>query len=191
MRERTGASDRRLAPDAKGGIMLQWLLPPARLAARAFIAHASPRQLAGGVAIGMLLGLVPQGNLTALVLAVVLFSFRFHLGAGLASALVFSWLGTFFDPVAHRIGWQILSYGSLQLLYAKVYELPLVPWSGLNNTVVLGQLVLGLYAVYPVYWLTTRCDARWRAPAAEWVRKHRLLHWLLDAQIASRVEVCE
>ena len=171
--------------------MLAWLLYPARLVAAALVAHESPRRLAWGAALGMLLGLVPKENLTALVLGVLLFSIRVNLAAGLATAFAFSWIGMLLDPAAHRLGWQILSHGALQPAFAWCYELPLVPWSGLDNTVVVGQLVLGLYALYPVYWLALQADARFRSPLAATVRKYRAARLLAGADYASRLELGE
>ena len=171
--------------------MPTWLLQPVRLVAGAVAAHDSPRQLAWGVALGVVLGLVPKGNLTALVLAVLLFSLRVNLGAGLVAACSFSWLGMLLDPLAHRLGWQILWYQPLQPAYAWCYELPLVAWSDLNNTVVVGQLVLGLYALYPAYWLSLQAATRWREPVAEWLGKYPMARALLGAGAASRLELGE
>lgn len=170
--------------------MLAGFLQPVRLVVSVLIAHDSPRQLAAGISLGMLLGMVPKGNLTAVVLAGALFSLRVNRGAGLASAIAFSWLGMFLDPLAHRVGWQILSLQPLQHLFAACFELPLVPWSGLNNTVVVGQLVLGLYAVYPVYRLSLQLSQRWRDEVAEWLATHRPAA-LAGADDASRLELGE
>lgn len=171
--------------------MLSWSFYPARLVVRALVAHDSPRQIAWGAALGMLLGLVPKGNLTALVLAVMLFSLRVNLAAGLLTAAVCGWIGMALDPVAHRIGWQILTHRPLQPTFARCYELPLAPWSGLNNTVVVGQFVLGLYFVYPVYWLALRSVARGQKFAARAIRKYRLARVLAGADVASRLELGE
>ena len=171
--------------------MPTWLLKPVRLVASALAAHDSPRQFAWGAALGTLLGIVPKGNLTALGLAVLLFSLRVNLGIGLAMAVAFSWVGMLLDPLAHRLGWQILSHAPLQSTFAWFYELPLVAWSDLNNTVVLGQLVLGLYALYPAYWLSLQAATRWREPLAEWLRNYPVTRALLGVEVASRLEVSE
>lgn len=171
--------------------MPTWLLQPVRLVAGALSAHETPRQLAWGAALGMLLGLVPKGNLTALVLAVLLFSLRVNLATGLAAACAFSWLGPLLDPLAHRLGWQILSYRPLQPVFAWCYDLPLVAWSDLNNTVVVGQLVLGLYALYPAYWLSLQAATRWGEPLAERIRKYPVARALFGFETAPRLEASE
>ncbi len=171
--------------------MLAGLLQPVRFIVGALTTHDSPRQLAWGIALGMLLGLVPKGNLTALVLAILLFSLRVNLALGLASAGVFCWAGMFLDPAAHKLGWRVLTFEPLQATFAWCYELPLIPWSGLNNTVVVGQLLLGVYALYPVYWLSRQFCHRWRDPLAERIARYRVARALLGLDVVSRLELGE
>ena len=102
----------------------------------------------------MVIGLVPKGNLIALSLCVLLFSMRCNKGLGLMAAVVFSFAGAWTDPFAHRLGLAALSWQPMQSTYASMFALPLGPWLGFNNTVVTGSLLMGLYAAYPVHWLT-------------------------------------
>ena len=168
--------------------MFAWLLRPIRLLVSAVAAHDSPRQLAWGATLGMAVGLVPKGNLTALLLGMALFALRANLAVGLAAAGLFTWIGWLLDPSAHRLGWQILSWQPLQPFYTRVYDLPLVPWTGLNNTVVLGQLVLGMYLAYPVYRGSYLAAERWRESVVDRLRRYRVARALLGLDIASRVK---
>src|SRR6185436_17207402 len=121
---------------------------------RALLASNAPGQLAAGFTIGMMIGLLPKGNLIALSLCVLLFSIRCNKGLGLAAAIAFSFVGAWTDPFAHKLGLAVLSMDAMQIKYASVFNAPLGPWLGFNNTVVAGSLLLGLYVAYPVYWLT-------------------------------------
>jgi uncharacterized protein (TIGR03546 family) len=134
--------------------MFASLLRPVRGILEALLAHDAPRQLAAGFALGMLLGLVPKGNLIAVSLLVLLFSLRVNAGLGLLVAFAFSWAGPLLDPFADKLGMCVLSVGSLQATYATLFNLPLGPWFEFDNTVVVGSLMIGLYAMYPVYWFT-------------------------------------
>jgi uncharacterized protein (TIGR03546 family) len=138
-----------------------------------FTAAASPRQIAFGLALGAMIGLVPKGNLTAALLAMVLLSLRVNLAAGTAAALVFSWAGALCDPLAHRIGSTVLAYPWVQPIGAYLFDLPIVPWTALNNTVVLGNLILGLVLFYPVYWLSYLFFERYRGRIATRLRSCR------------------
>lgn len=141
-----------------------------RSACRALLANNAPGQLAAGFAIGMVIGLVPKGNLIALSLCVLLFSIRCNKGLGLAAAIAFSFVGPWTDPFAHRLGLAALSFRPLEATYASIFNLPLGPWLGLNNTVVVGSLLMGLYAAYPIFWLARLLFRVVRRSPAEAVR---------------------
>ena len=131
--------------------MSLWFKRPVRYLVDAVRDNDSPRQLASGVALGMLIGLVPKDNLTAALLGVLLLALKTNLAAAALSAFCFSWIGGWTDPLTHRIGYWLLTWPALQSLYSGLFELPLVPWTKLNNTVVAGSLVFGLALFYPVY----------------------------------------
>jgi uncharacterized protein (TIGR03546 family) len=138
-------------------------LRPVRRVVQALVAHDASNQLAAGVALGMVLGLVPKGNLIAVSLFVLLFSLRVNAGIGLVAAFAFSWVGPALDPFADKAGSYFLSAGALQPTYAALFHMPLGPWFEFNNTVVVGLLAIGLWAAYPVYWVSYL--------AFEWNRK--------------------
>jgi uncharacterized protein (TIGR03546 family) len=125
-----------------------------RSLARTLLAGTAPGQLAAGFTIGMIIGVMPKSNLIALSLCVALFSLRCNKGLGLAAAVAFSFVGHWIDPFAHKVGLAMLGVGSLQTTYATVFNWPLGPWIGFNNTVVAGTLLIGLYVAYPTFWFT-------------------------------------
>lgn len=165
--------------------MLFRFLRPLRLLARVFTAAGSPRQLALGLAMGMLIGLVPKGNLTAGVLMVLLLGTQVNLGVGTLSAVVFTWVGGLADPLSHRIGEALLTHRALEPTWAFLYDLPLVPWTGLNNTVVLGSLLLGLWLFYPVYRLSEFVFQRYQPWTVERLGKYRIVQLLRGAETAA------
>src|SRR4029453_10490398 len=103
----------------------------------------SPRQLALGCAFGLLLGLLPKGNLLAAFVALLFFTLRVNLSAGMLSALFISFIAGYFDPINHRLGLLLLNAAPLQPLWKRFYNTPFVPWTRFNNTVVLGSFALG------------------------------------------------
>jgi uncharacterized protein (TIGR03546 family) len=128
--------------------------------ARRLLSNDAPSQIAAGFTLGMVIGLLPKGNLIAISLCVLLFSLRVNKGFALAAALVFTVLGPCIDGFSHKLGSALLRVDLLQLCYASVFTLPLGPWLGFHNTVVAGSLAVGLYVAYPVFW-TTRILAAW------------------------------
>lgn len=143
-------------------------IPVVRRLARVLLASNAPGQLAAGFTIGMMIGLVPKGNLIALSLCVLLFSMRCNKGIGLVVAVGFSFVGPLTDVFAHRLGTAVLGARSLQTAYASILNLPLGPWLGFNNTVVAGSLILGAYLAYPVFWITRQLfSAAQRSPVRD------------------------
>jgi uncharacterized protein (TIGR03546 family) len=165
--------------------MIGWLLRPGRPLVKVLTAADSPERIALGFALGMIIGLVPKGNLIALCLGVVLLSSRANLAAAALAAFTFSWLGILADPVSHRIGLGLLNFSPLVNFWTWLYNLPVVPWTAFNNTVVLGSFVLALALFYPVF--------RLMEPAAAWgvprmrdrVAKYRIGQLLLGLDVVS------
>ncbi len=110
------------------------------------------RHLAAGFALGAALGLVPKGNLFAAAFFLLFFLFNVDKGMALLSAGVFTGVGYAIDPVAHKIGWVLLKADALGGLWTALYDLPIIPLTRFNNTVVLGNLVLGLALYVPLYY---------------------------------------
>jgi uncharacterized protein (TIGR03546 family) len=150
---------------------LRYLLQPLDLLGAVLTDAGSPRQVAWGFALGMLVGLVPKGNLTAAGLAVLLLATRANLAAAALATLVFSWLGMLADPLTHGVGLALLTSSTLRPFWDWFYGLPLGPWLGLHNTVVLGNLLCGLTLLLPVYAMGIRVAQRVLPWASElWFR---------------------
>src|SRR5262245_28332601 len=125
-----------------------------RRVVQTLVACHTPPELAAGFTLGMIIGLLPKGNLIALSLCVLLFSLRVNKGLAVVAAVLFSCFATSIDPFAHKLGFAVLSAKSLQLNFACLFNLPFGPWIGFNNTVTCGALLVGLYISYPVYFGT-------------------------------------
>jgi len=107
----------------------------------------------------MLLGLLPKGNLLAVAIGMAVFATRVSLPVCMLAALVFSLLSGLLDPLTGRLGHSLLTYGPLIPFWERFDRLPLAAWTAFNNTVVLGNLVLGTSLFLPVYravlpWMT-------------------------------------
>lgn len=147
------------------------LINPLRYLWKALSAERSPNQIAWGVALGVLVGLVPKGNLTAWLFGIILVATKVNLGAGMLAAILVSTISVGIDPLTHEIGLRLLKIQSIQQMLGRLSEKPLVPWLALNNTVVLGSVVLGLSVLYPVKhlaccaleWISSRITHRERA----------------------------
>lgn len=163
--------------------MFSFFLRPLRQGVQTLLARDSSRQIAWGFALGMLVGLTPKGNLLAIALGMSLFGLRVNLSAGLLSAAMFSLVGLGLDDFAHRLGAVVLTWPAARPLFAWLYQLPLGPYLGVNNTVVLGQLMIGIYCLYPSYCAGWFLAERFRPRVERWLGRYRIVGWLRGAEV--------
>ena len=128
-----------------------WLIKQFLYLRKAITAGDTPRQLAAGVALGMMLGLLPKGNLLAICLSLAIGACRVNMAVAMLSALAFSCVGMLADPLTGRLGLMLLKWDALRPTWTTFYNLPLAPWTAFNNTVVLGSCLLGMLLCYPTY----------------------------------------
>lgn len=166
--------------------MFAFVLRPVRQFAQALVANDSPRQVAWGFVIGMMIGLVPKGNLTAILLGMMLLGLRVNKPVGLVAIGLFTYLGLFIDPFAHRLGSAVLVWEPLRTVHTQLFEAAVSPLFGLNNTVVVGQLLIGLYLACPIYWLSHRFAVRVQAPLSAWLLRYKAVRWLRGVEISSQ-----
>jgi uncharacterized protein (TIGR03546 family) len=114
------------------------------------------------VAFGVLLGLVPKGNLLAIGISACFLAIQANLATGMLVALAFSFVASALDGVFDNVGHTILTAPVMQEFFLSVYQLPFAPWTAFNNTVVCGSLLIGLIAFYPTYRLSLPVFTRWR-----------------------------
>ncbi|TWU01313.1 TIGR03546 family protein [Stieleria varia] len=113
-----------------------------------------PHQLAGAVALGFLCGIIPHGNLLAVVL--VFFALCCNINHAMATlvGIGITLVATKLDPYSHIVGQFVLSNQNVQPLMTKAWMMPFVPWTDLNNTIVMGSFLIGVTGTLPVFLLT-------------------------------------
>ena len=136
--------------------MTSWLSQPIRSLRETMEFGDTPKQLAMGIALGLVIGLVPKGNFMCIGLCLLAVSTRVNLGTTMLAAIVFSLVSPFADPLTHRIGLKLLTWELAQPVYDILYGIPFVAWTAFNDTVVMGSLALGLSLSLPTYWLSKR-----------------------------------
>ncbi len=142
----------------------------------------SARQMAWGVTLGMMIGIVPKESAWCVLLAVVLILFHANLITGLVSAVAFSWVGPLLEPWSHRLGETILNHAAIESWLTAIFTLPGVPWLRMENTVVTGSFVIALAAALPLYRISYLLLARYRRTLIATIRRSFLSRWLLGEQ---------
>ncbi len=115
-----------------------------------------PSQIGWGIALGFVIGLIPKGNLTAQLLLLLLMALKVNIPFGLLTMFAVSFLNPLADRLTDPLGYALLTAGPLAPLWTALYNMPVAPWTGFNNTVLLGGLLAGAILFVPVYFAGRR-----------------------------------
>jgi uncharacterized protein (TIGR03546 family) len=133
---------------------------------------ASPREIAGGMALGFIAGMTPLASLHNLVVLFLMIVLRVNITAGIFAVGVFSGVAYIFDPLSNKIGYALLTLPALKAFWTSLYNMPVINWSRFNNTLTLGSLVLSLVLFYPVLialrWAVVKYREKVMAKIAKW-----------------------
>ncbi len=102
------------------------------------------QQLAIGLALGLILGFAPFISIQTFVVIFTLFIFRVQLGAAFLSAFFFKFVAYLVDGPADQLGRWFLEIDGLQPLFTSMYNMPLVPMTRFNNSIVMGSMIVSV-----------------------------------------------
>ena len=124
-------------------------------------------QLAAGVACGFILGMTPSFSLQTIFVIIVMFLFRVQIGAAFVSAFFFKFIAFALDPLFNAVGQVALEIEGLQGLYTSLYNMPIVPFTRFNNSIVMGSLVITIILSPFVYILARILIEKYRKTVVE------------------------
>lgn len=111
--------------------------------------------LAAGMTCGFILGMTPSLSLHSLLIFLILFFFRIQIGAALVTAFFFKFIAFLLDPAFHAVGEKVLAIESLQGFFTTLYNMPLIPFTRFNNTIVMGSFVI-TFALSPLVFILSQ-----------------------------------
>lgn len=121
---------------------------------KALNANAHPGDIAHAVSLGLLLALVPKGNLLWPFLFILTMFIRMNKGAFFISFICLAFAVPFVDVLIERLGYGVLSLKVLTPVFTAMYQTPFVGWTRFNNTMVTGGLIAGIIMYVPAYALS-------------------------------------
>lgn len=124
-------------------------------------------QIASGIAAGFILGMTPFISLQSLLIFFLMFIFRIQIGAAFLSAFFFAFAAYLLDPVFHSVGLQILSLESLQPIFIQLFNMPIIPFTRFNNTIVMGSGVVSIILAPFIYILARILVQKYRVTVVE------------------------
>ena len=139
----------------------------------------TPAQVAGGFALGSILGLSPNLTLQGIVIWFVILILDVNLSAALVALTVFSLFAFLLDPAFHWVGYQILTnIDALRSFWTTLYNAPIAPLTRFNNTVVMGSFISALILFLPVYIGMKKFVVAYRAHVGAKIEKWKVYQWV-------------
>lgn len=147
-------------------------------------ADVSPNEIAAGVAMGAVMGLVPKSNLIALSLWALIMIFRINFSMATASVVIFTGVSQISDRWTEPFGyWLLTGVPALKPLWTWLYNLPIVPFTNFNHSVVLGNAATGVILFIPIFLAAKIGVIKYRT---QW--KDKILQWrIMQALKASKI----
>jgi uncharacterized protein (TIGR03546 family) len=124
-------------------------------------------QIASGLAAGFVLGMTPFFSLQSILIFLCLLVFRIQIGAALLAAFFFAFPAYLLDPVFHAVGTSLLEADALKSTWTTLYNLPIIPFTRFNNTVVLGSGVVSICLTPIVFLMSKKLVKQYRATVLE------------------------
>ncbi|MFH1836770.1 MAG: TIGR03546 family protein [Candidatus Omnitrophota bacterium] len=168
--------------------MLPFINLPVRIV-RLFGSNASTGEVASGVCLGMLMGFIPLNGVMALLLFVCFLLFKINRLAAMLVLPIFKLLyilGVY--RLADLIGGMLLiNMDFLTPFWRIVTHLPVVALLDLNNTLVLGGLVLGAILCFPLYVLSKKGIVVLREKYFDKIKNSKFVQWFKKLPIISKL----
>ena len=149
--------------------------------AKIFVAlnsNGRPGELASGLAFGFWLALIPGGNLLWAALFIAAFFLKHNTGAFLISLALFRFGTPLVDPLLDWLGGLVLEFKALEPLFTWLFNLPLVPYTSFNNSLVMGGFLSGLLLWVPLFFLFRQLVKIYRSRLAPRIAESRLVRGL-------------
>lgn len=162
------------------------ILRPLRLLFKALVIESTPTQMSYGLALGVLIGLVPKGNLLAIVLGFLVAASRVNLAIVACAAVGVTFASTWLDSTFDQVGVYVLGQPSLRSFWEAVYDTPMMPWTDFNNSIVMGSFICGLALIWPVHRVSRPVFQKYSESLARHLRDWRITKILLGAEWADR-----
>jgi len=115
-----------------------------------------PKQIALAISFGIFIGIIPKNNLLVHILFILFLCFKINIPFFIISITFFSLISPLTDPLTDKIGYFILTLDSLKGFFTELYNMPIVPWTSFNNTVVMGGTILSIILFLPLYFFSLK-----------------------------------
>jgi len=132
--------------------------------------------------LGLMAGFLPFFNIITFIILIIALFLRIPFGLFLASWGVFTFVGALLDPLFANVGYYVLTFKPLVPFFEFLYNLPLMRWSGYNNTVVMGGAIIGLIFAVIGYFVLNSSIKIYREKFFAFCAKFKILKWIVPQE---------
>ena len=137
--------------------------------------ETEPGQISLALCLSMVAGLTPMLSLHNFLVLLLVLVLRANISAFILGWLFFTAVAYLLDPLFHQIGLAVLTTATLTDMWTGLYNTAWFRLARLNNTVVMGSLLLSLVSFIPCLLVFNLLIRRYREHLLAWVRKTRLV----------------
>ncbi len=150
---------------------------------KALNANAAPSEIALGIVLGSIIGLTPSFALHNLIVIILIVILKVNVSAAVFSSMLFAVIGYGMDPIADIIGSKLLLNPGLAGLWTSLYNIPVIPLTRFNNTVVLGSLIISIVMIIPLYIFSIKFVVIYREKLRDKIEKLKIVKLLKASKI--------
>jgi uncharacterized protein (TIGR03546 family) len=145
--------------------------------------ETDPGQISLAVCLAMVMGFTPLFSAHNLVVLLAALVFRVNLSTFSVVWIVMSAIAYAMDPLFHTIGLAVLTAEPLKAMWTGLYNTAWFRPARLNNTIVMGSLLVSLAAFIPVFIIIKLLVLRYREHLLAWVRKTRVMKFFKASKL--------
>ncbi len=135
----------------------------------------TPAQVAGGFALGSLIGFSPMLTLQGVAIWAVILVLDVNIAAALLAMTLCKLVAYLIDPVFHALGYYLLvNVGFLHGFWTGLYNAPIAPLTRFYNTVVMGSFVFAALCFVPIYIGMKRAVVAYRTHVSAHLKKWKV-----------------
>jgi uncharacterized protein (TIGR03546 family) len=150
---------------------------------KALNSNASPWQLSLGVCLGAILGLTPFLSLHNVVVIFIALILNVNIGITIVSGMLFAGVAYLLDPMFHQLGYTVLKAEGLQGFWTQFFSCPVFILGNLNNTIVMGSLIVSLLLAIPLFFIFNVLVEKYRVSFSKFLEKFPFLKALKVVKI--------
>ncbi len=162
-----------------------WILSQLKSLLKALNDGQTPKQIALGVVFGLFLGFPPFNILFFLIILLLLLIINANITMAFLLMGILKLIVGYLDPIADILGTIILvEITWLKGIWTWLYNLPLIPYSNFNNTVMMGTIFLAALLAFPTFLLSEYLIDRYQKQYREKIMNLHIMKLLKASKVA-------